>query len=150
MKKRKEISMTPEESTAFVSDADKIALATVGKDGFPHLVAMNFFVRDGAIYMTSYGKAQKVLNIRRNPKVAIMAESGRNYAELRGVMIRGECEIIEDWPTVEALMLAIRSKGAGDDVERGTLSAAARKRVILKVVPKKIASWDHRKLGGRY
>ena len=25
--------------------------------------------------MTSYGKAQKVLNIRRNPKVALMAET---------------------------------------------------------------------------
>ncbi len=150
MNRRDEIKLTPEEQTAFLRDAGKAALATLDKEGFPHVVAMNFLARDGAIYMSSYGKAQKVVNIRRNPKVAVMVETGRNYADLRGVMIRGECEIIEDWPTVEALMLAIRSKGAGDDVERGTLSAAARKRVILKVVPKKIASWDHRKLGGRY
>ena len=30
-----------------------------------------------------------------NLKVALMMETGDNYAELRGVMIRGRCEIIE-------------------------------------------------------
>ena len=46
--------------------------------------------------MTSYGKAQKVVNIRRNPKVGIMVESGGAYAELKGVMVRGDCELIEE------------------------------------------------------
>jgi ribosomal protein L24E len=31
---------------------------------------MNFIARDGVIFMTSYRKEQKVVNIRRNPKVA--------------------------------------------------------------------------------
>jgi len=56
---------------------------------------MNFIVRDGAYYMTSYGKAQKVLNIRRT-EVGVMVESGGAYAELKGVMVRGDCELIED------------------------------------------------------
>ena len=29
-------------------------------------------------------------------------------------------------------------------------SQSAPKRVVLKVVPQKVTSWDHRKLGGRY
>ena len=73
----------------------KAALATLDKDGFPHVVAMNFFVKDGAFYMTSYGKAQKVVNIRRNPKVALMIEEGNAYSELRGVKVRVHREIIE-------------------------------------------------------
>ncbi|HSR57246.1 MAG TPA: pyridoxamine 5'-phosphate oxidase family protein, partial [Candidatus Binataceae bacterium] len=88
--------MTPEEQAEFLRDARKVALATIDKDGFPHLVAMNFVARDGAILMTSYGKAQKVVNIRRNPKVAVMLERGRSYGELRGIMIRGDCEVIDD------------------------------------------------------
>jgi len=63
---------------------------------------MNYFARDGAFYMTSYGKAQKVVNIRRNPKVALMVEAGDEYAELRGVMIRGRCEILEGEAAVRA------------------------------------------------
>jgi len=74
---------------------------------------MNYVARDGAILMTSFGKAQKVVNIRRNPKVAVMVETGRNYSDLRGVMIRGECEIIEDAGSVEATMRAILEKSSG-------------------------------------
>jgi hypothetical protein len=99
--------------------------------------------------MSSYGKAQKVLNIRRNSKVGVMVETGRAYADLRGVMIRGDCEIVEEPKTVEATMRAIR--GVAGDVGVGEEPiATAPKRVILKVVPKKTTSWDHSKLGGKY
>jgi nitroimidazol reductase NimA-like FMN-containing flavoprotein (pyridoxamine 5'-phosphate oxidase superfamily) len=150
MKRRDQIKLSPEDQTQFLSEARKAALATLDKDGFPHVVAMNFLARDGAILMTSYGKAQKVINIRRNPKVAVMVETGRAYADLRGVMIRGGCEIIEDIATVEATMRAILQKDSGQAVlGRGSLKSAP-KRVVLKVIPKKIATWDHSKLGGHY
>ena len=45
-------------------------------------------------YTSSYAKAQKVVNARRNPRVAVMIEAGERYAEFRGVMIRGRCEVI--------------------------------------------------------
>ena len=96
MAERPDIRLTPEEQEEFLRANRKCALATVDKDGFPHVVAMSFQCRDGAYYMTSYGKAQKVLNIRRNPKVGIMVESGGAYAELKGVMVRGDCEVIDD------------------------------------------------------
>ena len=150
MKKWDQIKLTPEEQTEFLRTAGKAALATLDKEGFPHVVAMNYVARDGAILMTSFGKAQKVVNIRRNPKVAVMVETGRNYSDLRGVMIRGECEIIEDAGSVEATMRAILEKGSsGTTLGRGPLKSAP-KRVVLKVIAKKIASWDHRKLGGHY
>src|SRR5215470_3615941 len=93
--RRQQIQLSADEQAAFFRERKKAALATIDKDGFPHVVAMNYFARDGAFYMTSYAKAQKVVNVRRNPKVALMIESGNAYAELRGVMVRGNCEIIE-------------------------------------------------------
>lgn len=150
MNRRNQIQLTPQEQAGFLRDAKKISLATIGKDGFPHLVAMNFIARDGAILMSSYGKAQKVVNIRRNPKVALMVERGRNYSELQGIMIRGECEIISDPARVIEMMRAIRGS-AGDATANVEIPAAvSTKRVILKVTPTKTTSWDHRKLGGRY
>ena len=150
MAERPDIGLTADEQTAFLRTNRKAALATLDKDGFPHVTAMNFVMRDGAFYMTSYGKAQKVVNIRRNPKVALMIEAGDAYAELRGVMVRGQCEIIEGAEAVRAAFAAMaeargttpsRPSGAGD---------SAPKRVVLKVIPEKISSWDHSKLGGRY
>jgi len=77
MNRRRQIRFTPEEQAAFLRAHRKAALTTMDKDGFPHVVAMNFFVKDGAFYMTSYGKAQKLLEIRRNPKVALMVGDDR-------------------------------------------------------------------------
>jgi PPOX class probable F420-dependent enzyme len=146
--RRRQIRLDPEEQAAFLRDNPKCALATIDQDGFPHVVAMGFYVgEDGAFYMTSYAKAQKVLNIRRNPRVGLMVETGGSYAELRGVMVRGTCEIIEDVDTVRQVMN--HRRGSPQSGRQGSLDSAP-KRVVLKVTPQKIASWDHRKLGGRY
>ena len=148
--RRQQIRLSPDEQAAFFRERKKAALATIDKDGFPHVVAMNYFARDGAFYMTSYGKAQKVVNIRRNPKVALMIEAGDEYAELRGVMIRGCCEILEDETSVMAAFEArAGTQASASPVQPGAL-ASAPKRVVLKIVPEKVVSWDHRKLGGRY
>lgn len=147
---RPDIKLTPEEQARFLAESKRCALATLDKDGYPHVVAMNYVAKDGAIWMTSYGKAQKVLNIRRNPKVCVMIESGRNYAELQGLMWRGRCEIIDEPSAVQQTMRAMAgSVAAASSVPSGA-SSSAPKRVVLKVTPEKIASWDHRKLGGRY
>lgn len=146
--RRRQIRLTAEEEAAFLRDNPKCALATIDRDGFPHVVAMGFYVgEDGAYYMTSYAKAQKVLNIRRNPQVGLMVETGGSYAELKGVMVRGACEIIEDVETVRAVMNHRRRNPQSG--RQGSLDSAP-KRVVLKVTPHKTASWDHKKLGGRY
>ena len=148
--RRRQIRMTPAEEAAFLRDHPKCALATIDKDGYPHVVAMGFFVDDsGAFCMTSYAKAQKVLNIRRNPLVGIMIEAGDAYAELQGVMVRGRCEIVEDTEEVRAAMLHRRRASSAD---RGASSGldSAPKRVLLRIIPLKKTSWDHKKLGGKY
>jgi general stress protein 26 len=139
--------MTAEERAAFLRDNSKCALATIDPEGYPHVVAMGFYVEDGAFWMTSYAKAQKVLNIRRNPKVGLMIETGASYAELQGVMVRGACEIIEDVEIVRQVMNHRRS--AAESGRRGALDSAP-KRVALKIIPHKTVSWDHSKLGGGY
>ena len=100
--------------------------------------------------MTSYAKAQKVVNIRRNPKVALMIEAGNAYAELRGVMVRGHCEIIEGADAVRAAFAGMAEARGETPARPRAAGDSAPKRVVLKVIPEKIASWDHRKLGGRY
>ena len=46
-------SIEPEEQAVLFRTHRKAALATLDKDGFPHVVAMNYFVKDGDFYMTS-------------------------------------------------------------------------------------------------
>ena len=145
---RPDIRLTPDEQAAFLRQNRKCSLATVDQYGFPHVVAMNYREKEGAYYMTSYGKAQKVVNIRRDPKVGIMVEAGGAYAELKGVMVRGECAIIEE---PEAVGEVLHWLGEGRTTERPAgASRSAPKRVVLKSTPHKTFTWDHGKLGGRY
>jgi len=150
MNKQRQIQLTPAEQAAFLQEGHKAALATLDKDGFPHVVAMGFLAKDDAIYMTSYAKAQKVVNIKRNPKVGIMIETGKNYGDFRGLMIRGHCDIIEDSALVAGIIQELQAKQSGKTEAPREAVASAPKRVILKITPEKVASWDHTKLGGKY
>jgi PPOX class probable F420-dependent enzyme len=146
--RRRQITLSAEEQVEFVRATRKAALATIDKDGFPHLVAMTVGVGDGVYYMTSYAKAQKVMNIRRNPKVALMVEAGASYSELKGVMVRGHCEIVEGEEAVRDAWAVIA--GMDGRPRRRETNDSAAKRVVLKVTPEKVYTWDHTKLGGRY
>lgn len=148
MNKQSQIRMTPEEQDEFLTRARTMVLCTVDKDGYPHAVAMGYMVKDGCIYMTSYRKAQKVVNIRRNPKVAVMVESGTAYDQLKGVMIRGRCEIIDAPDEVWKIMREIRTfqEGGVPPPADAVVQARAQKRSVLKIIPEKVASWDHSKL----
>jgi hypothetical protein len=41
------------------------------------------------------------------------------------------------------------ARGTGPARPSGSVDSAP-KRVVLKIIPEKITSWDHSKLGGRY
>ncbi len=150
MAERPDIRLTAAEQARFLRANRKAALATIDRDGFPHVVAMTYFEKDGVYYMTSYGKAQKVLNIRRDPRVGLMIEAGGAYAELKGVMVRGTCEIIEG-PEAVAAAFAGMAEARGE-VRTSPVRPAdvASKRGVLKITPHKLMTWDHAKLGGRY
>jgi nitroimidazol reductase NimA-like FMN-containing flavoprotein (pyridoxamine 5'-phosphate oxidase superfamily) len=89
MNQRDSIKMTPEQALAYLSAHRSCALATNGHDGYPHLVAMWYIVKDGAIMMTSYARAQKIVNLKRDLRATVLVERGAKYKELRGVMVRG-------------------------------------------------------------
>jgi len=148
MNRQNQIRMTPEEQAAYLKRARTMTLCTIDKDGYPHAVAMAFMATDGCIYMTSFRKAQKVVNVRRNPKVAVMIESGNKYDELKGLMIRGRCEVIDDPDEVWKIMREIRAfqEGGAAAPADAVIQARAQKRSVLKIIPEKIASWDHSKL----
>ena len=145
--------MTEEEQGEFLEAGWTLQVASVGPGGWPHLVAMWYAVIDGAIHFTTFAKAQKVLNLRRDPKLSCMLEAGEEYQELRGLVIEGEAEVVEgDTDLVLQVMAGIERKRSGgepvmpNDVQRKQAS----KRAVVRLKPTNVYSWDHRKLGGVY
>ncbi|MFQ5457650.1 MAG: pyridoxamine 5'-phosphate oxidase family protein [Myxococcota bacterium] len=151
--KRDLIRMSDEEIRDFIENARTMIIVSNGKDGYPHAMPMWFVIRDGCPLLSTFAKSQKVLNVRRDPRVTALVESGVEYDKLKGVMIRGKGEIIESRATVEEIQLAFANKYVGGPFPEGAeevIRARANKRVVIRIVPEKFISWDHTRLGGAY
>ena len=73
-----------------------MSLASINADGSIHLVAMWYGFLEGEIAFETKAKSQKVANLRRNPNITCMVETGDDYNELKGVQIIGTAEIFDD------------------------------------------------------
>lgn len=151
--RRASIALTPEQQEAFLNESWTLQVASIGPKGYPHLVAMWYVVVDGMICFTTFAKSQKVLNLRRNDKISAMLESGRGYSELKGWVVEGEGEVVQDTDFTAKVMALVNAKYNGIPVRTDTSEAAlkvASKRVVIRIKPVDIYSWDHSKLGGVY
>lgn len=157
---RKDISMTDTEVHAFLAaDAKVLQVATIGVDGFPHLAPMWFVVEHGRIVFRSFSKSQKIVNLRRDPRLTVLVESGDSYSELRGVMIKGEATLVDDPDYVLEIygglaarypMVAGQTMKLDSDALRAAFGRYAEKNTAVIVEPEQVVSWDHTKLGGTY
>ena len=148
-KQRDVVRMSDAEMAAFLDGCKTMNVATLDKEGAPHLTALWFAVKDGTYLFETYGKSQKVVNLRRDPRIALLWEKGLEYNELRGVSVNGVAEIVESGPQLEALMshLFRRNRPGLSDAEAAEhVAQMIRKRVVIVVRPSKTLSWDHRKL----
>ena len=152
MSRRQMIQLDARQREEFLTQQKTIVLSTIDQRGYPHSVAMWYALEDGCCLMTTYAKSQKAVNIRRNPKVALMAESGTTYDTLKGVLIRGRGELIDDVNVCVSVLTRVHKKmmGAMPEGIEEALKHQARKRVVIKVIPEHVSSWDHSKLGGTY
>lgn len=147
---RSAVTMSEDEIGAFLRGAMKVQVATIGPDGAPHLTTLFYVLDEGRIAFWTYGKSQKVANLRRDPRVTCLVEDGEEYSELRGVSITGRARLLEEYDDVHALGTRVTDRMAGgvDLGELGTriVDQQAPKRVGVVVEPEKVVSWDHRKM----
>ena len=143
------IKMTPEEVDAFLHERRAMTMCTINHDGSIHAVAMWYGFLEGAVAVESKAKAQKVQNLRRDPRMTCMFEDGDYYEELRGVELVGRAEIVEDPDRMWALGVDLfeRYYGAYTEELRPFVETMLHKRVVVKLHVERTVSWDHRKLG---
>ncbi len=152
MSKRGSVQMTEGEIEDFLAANMKVQVATVGPDGAPHLTTLFYVVEGGQLAFWTYGASQKVVNLRRDPRITCLVEDGEDYFELRGVSIQGTARLIEEYDDIRTLGARVAKRMAGGvdlgDFGDEIVEKQARKRVGIVVEPQKVASWDHAKMSG--
>ena len=152
------IAMSAEEMGSFLAEQRTCRFATAGPDG-PH-VSPVWFVWDGqALWVYSLTRSQRWANVSRDPRVAVVADDGHHYHELRGVEIEGEAAVVGPVPRPvgEALPeLALPELALPELAEPERLMAEKYfgpasmihdgRHAWLRITPNKVVSWDFRKL----
>ena len=147
---RAAVHMTDAEAAAFLSEERTVICATLGRDGWPHLMPLWYVVRAGELWSWTYGKSQKVRNLDRDPRCSLQVEAGTAYDELRGVLLRCVAVVHRDLATVEAYGAELAARYADGGVTPAhaeAMRAQAPKRVALQFTEVGRVTWDHRKLG---
>ena len=116
---------------------------------------MWYGVLDDQIWFETKKKAQKTVNLRRDPRCTLQIEAGADrYDQLRGVMFKAEAVLHDDLDTVAGVGIELAERygggGAIPDEARDAVRAQAGKRVALEFREVSRSTWDHRKLGGGY
>jgi len=147
---RDAVKMTEDELDDFLESNMKVQVATIGPDGQPHLTTLFYVMVDGQMFFWTYGRSQKIQNLRRDPRVTCLVEDGEDYFELRGATIFGKARLLEDYDQLVDLGGRVARRMAGDvdlgDFGDQIVAKQATKRVGVIVEPDRIATWDHRKM----
>ncbi|MBC9729626.1 pyridoxamine 5'-phosphate oxidase family protein [Streptomyces sp. TRM68367] len=145
----RKIMMTPGELDEFLTSQRTCRVATVSPGGFPHVSAL-WFAWDGtSLWLYSVVRSKRWADLRRDPRVAIVVDTGEEYEELRGVELSGTVEFVGEAPRTGELcaeldvietLFARKNFGLEEMPHDG-------RHAWVRLTPEKIVSWDFRKLG---
>jgi PPOX class probable F420-dependent enzyme len=147
--RRDAIRMTGDELVEFLGAQKSLQVGTLSQDGSIHLSTLWFAMVDGKIVFETYTKSQKVLNLRRDPRITVLAEDGLVYEQLRGVMIKGTATLVDDPAAVHPLALEVLTRNQPEiplELLEQAAEHMASKRTAVIVEPINTISWDHTKL----
>ena len=121
----------------FLASKQTVVLATVQADGAPLAMAMWLLNDPGTLTMISEAETQKVRNLRRDPRVSVVAEATE---PIRGVAVQGRAEFLDDGPERRALIDRFHAKYP-DLAGFWKGRAMPANRVMFRIVPASVRAW---------
>ncbi len=154
MSARRDIAMSTAEVLEFLEQGRHLQVATIGKDGWPHLTTLWYVVVDERVVFRCFSKSQRLVNLTRNPRLTVLVEEGDSYESLRGVMIQGTAVLDNDPTAVLDAYYRVTAKYQNREVAREAVEQMfgrfVSKNTVVTVDPHNVISWDHTKLSGGY
>ncbi|MFG3063250.1 pyridoxamine 5'-phosphate oxidase family protein [Streptomyces sp. NPDC048231] len=145
----RKIMMTPGELDDFLTAQRTCRVATVSADGAPHVSAL-WFAWDGtSLWLYSVVRSKRWAELHRDPRIAVVIDTGEEYEQLRGAELSGVAEFVGEIPRTGELcaeldvpetLFARKNFGIEDMPYDG-------RHAWIRLTPQKIVSWDFRKLG---
>lgn len=119
---------------SFLEKMELCRLATVDREGRPHVVPICYVFRDGAFYMVTDLGTKKHRNLQHNPRATLVVDV---YKPNRAVMVEGRAELLTEGEEFRRISEAFYERfewARRDFWDEGEV-------VIIKLVPEKKTSW---------
>ena len=125
----------------FLDTKHVVVLATVDPDGAPLAMAMWFLHDPATLTMISVDDLQKIRNLRRDPRVCVVAEASDAMGSAgRGVAVRGRVEFLADGPERRALVDLFHAKYP-ELQHHWKGRAMPSNRVMFRILPDRVRTW---------
>jgi PPOX class probable F420-dependent enzyme len=123
-----------------------MGVATVNRDGSPHVVPLWFVWPEDAVYVSARRPSRTWSNVRADPRVSLTVDVGRGWTEIAGLVVYGRAELLAaDHPTMRKPISAwhekYRSLLSGEGF--GRFAEEVPGLVFLRVAPQRMVAWDH-------
>jgi PPOX class probable F420-dependent enzyme len=125
---------------AYLATKDVVLLATLNPSGGPLGMPMWFLPDAEAITMLSVDGLQKVRNLRRDPRVCVVAESGTR-GDIRGVTVQGRAAFVGPGAARDTLVDRFHAKYDPDLARLWGGRAMPADRVMFRVTPERVKTW---------
>jgi PPOX class probable F420-dependent enzyme len=125
----------------FLAGKEVVVLSTVQRDGAPLAMPMWFLHTPEALYMISVDALQKVRNLRRDPRLCVVAEAGNRGDAIKGVVIQGRAEFIVDPAQRRPIVDQLLDKYDPDLARLWGGRAMPPNRVLFRTIAEKVRSW---------
>ncbi|MCX4405206.1 pyridoxamine 5'-phosphate oxidase family protein [Streptomyces sp. NPDC059837] len=143
------IAMTDTERDTFLRTQPLCRVATVGRNGDPHVSAL-WFVWDGStLWLNSLVRSQRWTDLDRDRRLSLIVDDGgTDFMALRGVELRGSAEVVGEAPRKgDPLdeLVGPEQLFADKYMSGGTFRYDGR-HGWLRLTVEKVVSWDFAKL----
>ena len=126
---------------AFLGTREVVVLAMVGPDGAPQAAPMWFVHTPNALVMISVDGLPKIRSLKRDPRVAVAAETTTQEGAIRGLSITGRVEFLaesdERRQLVERFLQKYHPRLEG--LWRSRVMPG--NRVMFRITPERVRSW---------
>jgi general stress protein 26 len=121
-----------------------LTLATVREDGYPQATTVGYVHEGLTLYIGTFAQAQKVINIRRCPKVSLTIDKDYDYwSQIKGLSMGGTAEIVTDPEAITRAAALFTAKFPQIAALPVPIDPATV--VFLKIMPKVISVLDYTK-----
>jgi PPOX class probable F420-dependent enzyme len=121
----------------YLAGKDVALLGTISASGAPLITPMWFLHDADAITMISVDGLAKVKNLRRDPRVCVVAESGTR-GDIRSVTVHGRVAFLADTPERRALAERFHAKYRPDLERLWGGRAMPSNRVMFRILPARV------------